>query len=78
MGSYLFARPSFLLGMASILDFGNTLTEYNYANDGDQADYLALRSDWYAVGADVKMALQALRKEVAAANGAQGAEPQAK
>jgi hypothetical protein len=76
MGSHLFAPPSFILGMASIIDFGNTLTEYNYANNGDQADYLALRSDWLAVGNDLRAAVEALRREVAITNGAQGAESQ--
>ena len=66
MGSYLFARPSFLLGVASLLDFGNTLTEYNYAVTGEQADYLAVRADWYAIGDDLKAAIRELREEVAA------------
>ena len=68
MSSYLFARPSFIFGIASILDFGNTLTEYNYANSGDQADYLALRSDWYAIGEDIRTAMRILRSEVSATN----------
>lgn len=76
MGSYLFARPSFILGVASILDFGNTLTEYNYAIDGDQADYLALRSDWYAIGQDLRAAIRALGKELAE-DATEGQEAQA-
>ncbi len=55
----LFARPSALGGMASILDFGDTLTEYNTANSPEQADVLALWSDWLAVGDDMWAALRA-------------------
>ncbi len=38
MGTYtdfLYARPSFAEGMARIMDFGNTLTEYNRSPDPD-------------------------------------------
>ena len=55
----LFARPSALGGVASILDFGDTLTEYNTANSPEQADVLALWSDWLAVGDDMWAALGA-------------------
>ena len=55
----LFARPSALGGLASILDFGDTLTEYNTANSPEQADVLALWSDWLAVGDDMRAALRA-------------------
>ena len=55
----LFACPSTLGGMASILDFGDTLTEYNSANSGAQADVLALWSDWLAVGDDMWSAIRA-------------------
>ena len=55
----LFACPSALGGVASILDFGDTLTEYNTANSPEQADVLALWSDWLAVGDDMWAALRA-------------------
>lgn len=48
----LFARPSFFEGVARSLDLGGTLQEYNSALSEDQADLLALRSDWWAVGED--------------------------
>ena len=55
---YLFARPSALGGVASILDLGDTLTEYNTANSGAQADVLAAWSDWLAVGDDMWSAIR--------------------
>lgn len=52
----LFARPSFIEGMARIFDFGGTLSAYNRREATEQADYLALSSDWYAVGNDMRHA----------------------
>lgn len=49
---FLFARPSFWGGAAQILDFGNTLFEYNQSESGQQADFWALRGDWMAIGQD--------------------------
>lgn len=50
----LYATPSFTEGIGRILDFGNTLTEYNTSNSSEQADFLALRADWRAVAADLR------------------------
>lgn len=54
LSSFLFARPSFWEGAARILDFGNTLTEYNQSLAPEQADYFALSADWKAVGRDIR------------------------
>lgn len=53
----LYATPSFAEGIGRILDFGDTLTEYNTSNSGEQADFLALRADWRAVAADLRGAM---------------------
>ncbi len=50
---FLCARPSFIEGMARILDFGGTLDQYNQSITPAQADYLALRSDWQLIGMDL-------------------------
>ena len=50
--SLLFATPSFLEGFARVLDIGNTFTDYNTSSDPGEADFLALRSDWRAIGDD--------------------------
>ncbi len=47
---FLFATPSFWGGWARIWDLGDTLTEYNRSVSPTQADFLALKSDWYVVG----------------------------
>ncbi len=61
---FLFARASFLEGMARLLDFGNTLTEYNESTSPEQADYFALRADWRAVGQDLQRSVATYEHEV--------------
>ena len=56
----LFARPSFWGGTAMLLDFGNTLFEYNVSLTPGQADYFAMRSDWIAVGNHLRRAVAEL------------------
>lgn len=48
----LFAMPSFLEGVARALDIAGTFTQYNTSDNPREADFLALRSDWRAVGDD--------------------------
>ncbi len=55
--SDLFARPSFLEGMARALDIGNTLQEYNTSPSPEAADGQAIGSDWAAVGNDLQKAI---------------------
>ncbi len=55
---FLYAIPSFWEGWARIIDLGDTLTEYNQSLSTAQADYLALKSDWYIVGDDILDAYQ--------------------
>lgn len=59
----LFARPSFLEGMARVLDVGGTLNEYNSSLSPEQADYAALSADWRAVGEAIKQAATQFAQE---------------
>ena len=52
----LYALPSALQGAASVLDIGGTLEEYNPSENEEQADFHAIRSDWRAVGDDIRAA----------------------
>jgi len=52
--SFLFARPSFVEGMGRVLDFGNTMTEYNVSENAAEADRRAMLADWCAVGDDIR------------------------
>lgn len=63
LSTYLFARPSLLEGMGRTVDLWGTMTEYNQSLSPEQADYLAILSDWTAVGDD----LRSVMREVGAA-----------
>ena len=52
--SFLFARPSFLSGVASVLDLGGSLQIYNESKTPSEADGLAMRMDWLVVGDDIR------------------------
>lgn len=49
----LFARPSFMEGVARIMDLTGTLSEYNVSETPQEADYNALWADWCSVGIDL-------------------------
>jgi hypothetical protein len=53
----LFARPTFLEGAARIFDFVSVLQNYRTDATEAEADANALRSDWMAVGDDIRQAL---------------------
>ena len=55
----------FVSGVASILDFGNTMAPYMPGLTPRQKDYLALKSDWAAVGDDLQAAINRIDKELA-------------
>lgn len=50
---YLFARPSFVEGMARLFDFSGSLQTYNGHESGEQADYEAIKQDWQVIGDDI-------------------------
>lgn len=62
---FLYAKPSFLEGVARIFDFGGTLNGYNDSPTGEEADAAAIRSDWEAIGQDMRNAVEAFEKEQA-------------
>ena len=55
---HLFARPSFLTGVARVIDFGGVLNTYNVSPSNREADYYASLSDWLSVGDDLEYALE--------------------
>ena len=57
MTHFLYARPSFLGGAAHIMDLGDTLLVFNESVSPEQADYFAIRSDWMAIGDDLRNAI---------------------
>lgn len=61
---FIYAEPSFWEGMARILDFGNTLNEYNRSPSQQSADQVALWMDWGVVGSAIRKALEAFKDQV--------------
>lgn len=60
---HLFIRPSFSRGMASIMDIGATLNEYNTDETPEVADEKALVSDWKETGNDISFAVKTYGKK---------------
>jgi hypothetical protein len=58
MTDFLFARPSFLSGMARALDLGATFSAYNRSSTGEEADSIAIYNDFKAIGDDLRRALK--------------------
>ena len=56
MSDFLFAMPSFLLGMGAVLDLGGTMEIFNTSSSPENADILAAVNDWSAVGNDIRTA----------------------
>ncbi len=63
IGDYRFRRPSFLLGMASVLDIGATLRGYKLVVPHNEVD--SLWNDWEQVGDALKTAIEEYRKTFA-------------
>lgn len=63
---YIFARPTFLRGVARALDIGGKLSQdaFDLSPSSAQADRRALASDWRVVGRDAQRALRLLDAEV--------------
>ena len=54
----LFAEPSLVEGLASVLDVGGLLhKDYNTSESEQEADRKALQNDWRAVGDDIRVSI---------------------
>lgn len=58
----LFTQPSFIGGLASILDLGATLSVYNDYSSSEETDFRALYSDWKITGNDIRSAMKSFEK----------------
>ena len=59
------ARPSFLEGIARLMDFGNSLDEYKSYPSGVEADHAAIARDWAMIGLDFRNAIAEFEGEEA-------------
>lgn len=60
---FLGARPSFLEGIARLMDFGNSPNEYKSYSSGAEADYAAIARDWAMIGLDFRNAIAEFEAE---------------
>lgn len=63
MGNYtnsspLVLQPSFLKGVARVVDLFGQLDEYNYSSSNDEADSKALKRDWFITGEDISSSMK--------------------
>ena len=56
--TFLFARPSFIGGVARVMDLGTTLQIYNESKTEEEADTKAIKKDWETVGEDISNAIK--------------------
>lgn len=60
---FLFADPSFLMGMARVLDLTGQFDEYNMSITPEEADAMAFWCDWIVVGHDLRDAFEQFSTE---------------
>jgi hypothetical protein len=60
---FLFTNPTLISEMGRVLDLGSTMNEYNSTLSPQDADYLAIKSDWEIVGADISEAISSHGKK---------------
>lgn len=58
--TFLFARPSFLEGVARTLDIGGTLQQYNISETPELADAIALYLDGTVIADDLRDAIETI------------------
>lgn len=61
---FLFADPSFLMGMARVFDLAGQIDEYNTSVTPEEADIRASWSDWVVVGQCLRDAFEQVSAEV--------------
>ncbi len=63
MTDFLFARPKMLSGFGSVLDLYGTMDIPNTSRTAQEADMMALRSDWITVANDIRAAMTTVDKK---------------
>ncbi len=59
LSTYLYAAPSFVEGIARLVDFCGALDQYNSSTTSSKADSNAIASDWKVVGNDFSRVIKA-------------------
>ena len=59
----LYAAPSPLDGLAGLVNLTDPEEEYNISDSTEEADEEAIRSDWNAVGQDIRKGISLFKRE---------------
>jgi len=57
-------KPSFILGLATVLNIKGSFFDFNYSDSEEEADFNALKSDWAMVGQDLFNSMESVKKEM--------------
>lgn len=60
---FLFALPSFIEGMASVVDLAGSFHIYNMDPTPKEADFRAIRNDWLVLADDFNASINDIAKE---------------
>lgn len=60
---FLFAAPTIIGGAATVFSVAGLRNEYNKSQTPEQADYIAVASDWQVIGGDIKKATDIAEKK---------------
>jgi hypothetical protein len=69
---FLYARPSFLAGVARLLDLWGCFDGYNRSRTPQEADSRAMYLDWYVVGQDMSDACEQFELQTSRDDSRQG------
>jgi hypothetical protein len=61
--NFFFTRPSYLEGVGRVIDTAGVLNQYDSVLTPEEADALAMRSDWAAVGADIAAGIREYKQK---------------
>jgi len=54
---------SFVIGIGSVFNLAGNYFDYNYSTSPEEADEIAIASDWHIIGEDIKQAISGYEKE---------------
>ena len=58
----LYAKPSFIEGVARLMDLCGVLNVYNTSKTSQEADYRAMLADWESLGQDFHAVIEKIKK----------------
>jgi hypothetical protein len=60
---FLTATSTFVIGMGSVMNVGGNHFHHNSSSTPEEADQIALESDWAIIGQELRAALDQIKQE---------------